>query len=258
MGHAKYAWLFVIGVVIVILGIYFLIGRPPGIPQDLIVPRSFMIMIVGLMVTGVGAVYGRNRIRELSGYQPVVPIAEQKIEGPKPEVRLASQENPEPVQASTQPVLQPIEREVPPRVSQQNASSPPKRGGKRIIKVIICPHCGSENDEKNRFCFECGKPPAGFQPSRNRSFWKPPATYTFISCPVFLSIRCMQCGGQPITAISAFCLFSSGISFSKRLSPTSVPPNNTAFPSFSNLKCSGFVASQAPEPMHFFFSYLIM
>ncbi|MCK4532136.1 MAG: zinc ribbon domain-containing protein, partial [Candidatus Aenigmarchaeota archaeon] len=27
----------------------------------------------------------------------------------------------------------------------------------RIIKIVVCPNCGTENETKDRFCYNCGK-----------------------------------------------------------------------------------------------------
>ncbi|MFH1364859.1 MAG: zinc-ribbon domain-containing protein [Candidatus Aenigmatarchaeota archaeon] len=202
-GKLKASWLFLIGVVVIIVGffLFFL--------EYLNQQYSFIIMLVGLLISGVGSVYGRKKIMG-SGFEPKPEKHDEKpveteedikellkgIDSPRKVKPIQNLSQSQPPQQVTQQVVsqpraanqeqsgsdiqqilnqhiqeyekkkpeKPIQEEPEPQqivhpypYAQQQYSSTGYNQQQRVIKVYICPKCGVENDQKNIFCYKCGK-----------------------------------------------------------------------------------------------------
>jgi len=170
--HAKVAWIYFIGVIIIVIGIYIFAFYPLldfyGITGFIL---SFIIMLAGLLVTGIGAIHGKRKLREMiiaeyeegpastypatgedpkTGAQPTEP---QPIETQSPE-----ETSPQTTETSQMPVKEaatPEPAEQIPKTEETESDYEPE--AQRVIKVLLCPKCGAENKERNVFCYHCGK-----------------------------------------------------------------------------------------------------
>ncbi len=140
--------LFVIGVIIVIFGVYyFLTSAVESFEYQL----GIVLMLIGLLVTGVGAIKGKRTMRSVgyfAQYPPGTPY--------RPVRPATSQEKPDP-ESSAQPHAP---RPTPSAPATQPAKASPAKSAKaaeKVVKVLVCPKCGSENQVTDMFCFNCGK-----------------------------------------------------------------------------------------------------
>lgn len=186
------AWLFFIGVIIIIVGFFLFVF------MVLDQTYSFGSMLAGLLVSTVGSIYGRRKVA-LNGFSgPPIDTSSQRIsisdllsgiDQRSPKSEALQQQVIQPV--VTQPSSDDSLSSVPPQtiqlpindkklkeadnqqmqqtnqVTQQAnqqmqqipAPSTPfyKDFTQKIIKIYICPRCNGENEEKNTFCYQCGK-----------------------------------------------------------------------------------------------------
>ncbi len=207
----KSIWLFLLGVVVAIIGLYCLVFRPD------MGSNPFTIMLIGLFFTGAGSIYGKRKLREGEsmvsappeqrplGYpsqpqQPQQPPqeyprypreayvearevpAEQRIPSeqrePPSEALLEVAEEaidtkpPEPVRRPVRPVpsipsepvaepaAEPVAEpavEKPEIPEKPIAEIPAKPKEAKILKIVVCPKCGAENEAKDKFCYNCGE-----------------------------------------------------------------------------------------------------
>ena len=141
------AWLFVIGVVVAITGIFSLLLLPDAGPV------SFLAMLVGLFFTGTGSIYGKRKWR-----------GEYEM-GSEKDLKKLAKEKPEPEMGETEKFLEEAEQAEEQRVELSEGMQPaevqtstPKTAEKvKVVKVLICPKCGAENQETDTYCFNCGK-----------------------------------------------------------------------------------------------------
>jgi len=168
--------LFVIGLVIILVG--FVLFFLEYLGQEL----SFVIMLGGLLFATIGSMYGRKKLMEEYGASPrpeQKPIQSRKspqtldellkgIDGRRDETAQepeARQDNNEEVVSNygyeQEEPMQPIHSE--PMRNEQNEKAPSpttpyfKDFAQKVIKILICPKCGTENPENHIFCFKCGK-----------------------------------------------------------------------------------------------------
>jgi len=148
------AWLFIVGVAVSIIGVYALLAVPA------LGSGSFLIMLVGLFFTGTGSIYGKKKLRGEYYMGTEEPEARKEkprpVAGPEPEVPGENEEFLEEAeQAEEQRVERPeIETEKP---VLETTHKPPEDEHVKVIKVLVCPKCGMENQETDKFCYNCGK-----------------------------------------------------------------------------------------------------
>ena len=152
MGKLRASWVFLIGVLIIAYGFYKLyeLGFPFTEPSGEY-SEIFQIMFLGLAVSGVGAAYGKRRLRR--EYESVVSTA--SIESPKaPEKEIKEA----PKEEEKKPVKAPGRQDI--AVCSKCGEENPKKakfceecGAKLVSK---CPKCGEENKPSAKFCEECG------------------------------------------------------------------------------------------------------
>jgi len=180
----KAIWIFFVGLIVILVGFFLFFF------QYLNQQYSFILMLGGLLISGLGSIYGRKK---LMGAQNSISPGSENNAGSVPvrsdnlsDLLKGIDKNYKPkqnfVQASavkqvvTQPVdSQPTEEETQQFPVQQKPQKPepePQRPDRqppsptspyyrdfvqKVIKVYVCPKCGTENEEKNIFCFKCGK-----------------------------------------------------------------------------------------------------
>ncbi len=175
----KSIWVFVLGVAVTVIGLYCLLYR-----SDMGTSNTFLIMLIGLFFTGAGSIYGK---RKLSEGEPVVSGPPQQKpfgfppqtmqETPKPYTGYPPRETPpkptgiqaEQKEAPTEEFLEIAEeamepegevREPVPGPAAERPLIPSEPAAKsrdaRIIKIVVCPNCGEENETKDKFCYNCG------------------------------------------------------------------------------------------------------
>lgn len=181
--YASVIGIFLVGVVVVVVGVYlFLTGGSDAASFQ----TASVVTLIGLLITGIGAIKGKRTMRSLGYFaqypsesharqvnqaqsrpgarpsgaaQPVqaAPSQEQSAQVTQP-----SQPAPSAQQASAAPSTQsstasrPTPSAPATQVSVPSAKQSPK-AAVRVVKVIVCPKCGSENQEADNFCFSCGK-----------------------------------------------------------------------------------------------------
>jgi ribosomal protein L40E len=149
--------MFLAGVIMVIIGVYFFLSYGSGSANFQI---GLVVMLIGLLVTGVGAIRGKRNMRSV-GY--FAEYSQQQPTRQAPQMRAApGPEGPETVPEPATEPRPPAERPTPtePVKSGRTAAAPgpaAPAAQARVIKVIICPKCGTENQETDTFCFSCGK-----------------------------------------------------------------------------------------------------
>ncbi|UCC91609.1 MAG: zinc-ribbon domain-containing protein [Candidatus Aenigmatarchaeota archaeon] len=175
----KSIWVFVLGAAVTVVGLYCLLYRP-----DMGTSNTFVIMLMGLFFTGAGSIYGKRKLSEgepvvsgppqqkpfgvppqtaqetpksYPGYppketppKPAGIQAEQK-EAPTEEFLEIAEEAMEPGGEVREPVPEPAVEK--PGIPAKPMAKPGETG---IIKIVVCPNCGEENEIKDKFCYNCG------------------------------------------------------------------------------------------------------
>lgn len=200
--YLRVLWIFIFGFILVLYGVYMLFSF--GEVGFYTMGASFWVMLIGLLLTGVGSIYGKKKLHDPNAFRPrrargglgmfmappQVPQASQPVQQVQPAQPQSQPQGPPPYlqQAPTEtrpnpmrPVLQGAEKRVEADVkkvatkfahvassvaskaasyqtsgTQAQAAQPPQERVK-VVKVLICPKCGTENQESDRFCFNCGK-----------------------------------------------------------------------------------------------------
>ncbi|UCD07898.1 MAG: zinc-ribbon domain-containing protein [Candidatus Aenigmatarchaeota archaeon] len=137
--------LFVVGVIIVIFGVYYLLTSAV---ESFEYQLGIILMLIGLLVTGVGAIRGKRTMRSVGYFAQYPPGAP-----PRPVRPAAAQARPAP----GAPVQPPAPRPTPSAPATQPAKASPAKAAEKVVKVLVCPKCGSENQVTDMFCFSCGK-----------------------------------------------------------------------------------------------------
>lgn len=139
--------MFVIGIVIVITGVYFFMAYS-ATPEAMEYQAGVVLMLIGLLVTGVGAIKGKRMMRSVgyfAAYPPDTYSRPAQVAPAQPKPPAVTQP-PGPRPTPLTPVNQPKPSKAP------QEKQPPK-----VVKVLVCPKCGSENQVMDSFCFNCGK-----------------------------------------------------------------------------------------------------
>ncbi len=183
--YASVIGIFLIGIIVVITGVYLFLtgGSDPAAFQ-----MASGVTLVGLLVTGIGAIKGRRTMRSV-GYFAAYPSESHARQVSQSRDRFLQSGHAQQVmdQAETHHVEQgnmtpgsgdqasaqtssaasatsaPGERPTPMRPATQLSRSSPVTGATgsggtpKIVKVIVCPGCGTENQDTDSFCSGCGK-----------------------------------------------------------------------------------------------------
>ncbi|MEM5871522.1 MAG: zinc ribbon domain-containing protein [Candidatus Aenigmatarchaeota archaeon] len=152
-------WLFLFGIVIAIIGLLCVIYR-----KDM-GANSFIVMLIGLFLTGIGSIYGKRKLR---GEMTVEPIGERPLQLhflqqlrefgiPIEKILSGAHEQQKPSEPISQTPTQPSLSQPQPVFQQPKTQPKPiEVKEKQIIKIFLCPRCGAENEMTDRFCFKCG------------------------------------------------------------------------------------------------------
>ncbi|MEM7816273.1 MAG: hypothetical protein QXN71_04080 [Candidatus Aenigmatarchaeota archaeon] len=148
MGTTKYIealWMYLIGIGFISVGFYMILFLSASSP--LYPPMGFILMVFGLLFSTLGGFYGRKKLLESS--QPK-PMEQRQIDQIKQNV--VSQLKPPETPKEPSPSPPKIEQ------SQQKVEEPkPPESTDKVVKVMVCPGCNTENPPSNMFCFNCGK-----------------------------------------------------------------------------------------------------
>ncbi len=147
--------MFVIGVVIVVLGVYFFMAysATPGSTEYIL---GVVLMLIGLLVTGMGAISGKRKMRSV-GFFAQYPDAYSRSAPMMPVQQAPAQQTP--VQPRPAPMVQPSGARPTPSTpaNQPKPKAIQEKQAPKVIKILVCPKCGSENQISDTFCFDCGK-----------------------------------------------------------------------------------------------------
>jgi len=149
----KSAWLFIVGVAVALIGIYTLLAVPD------VGSGSFIIMLVGLFFTGAGSIYGKRKMRGeyyMTSEEPDTGKKEKPKPISKPAEAGETEEFLEEVEQAEEKRTEPPEIETT-KPAFETTQKPPVEEHVKVIKVIVCPKCGAENQEMDKFCYNCGK-----------------------------------------------------------------------------------------------------
>jgi len=175
----KSVWVFLLGVAVAVTGLLCLLFRPD------IGTNSFIIMLMGLFFTGAGSIYGKRKLR---GEPPVLapgekaehpfrllqtrplPIREVPVGGlseekkpsgtgtkkiPDEEFLEIAEEAIESGSAEV-PAGEQAESRSESAASEKTETPEPEIQKTRVVKIVVCPKCGAENEPKDKFCYNCG------------------------------------------------------------------------------------------------------
>lgn len=143
--------LFLIGVVIVIVGVYFFITSAV---ESFEYQIGIVVMLIGLLVTGVGAIRGKRTMRSVGYFADYPP-------GTLARPPTRARPRPAPAASAAGPEFRsPVSKPTPTVPATQLAKASPAKEAKpaeKVVKVLVCPKCGSESQVTDTFCFNCGK-----------------------------------------------------------------------------------------------------
>jgi ribosomal protein L40E len=148
----KCIWLFILGVILALVGLYTLLTRPD------MGTNPFIIMLMGLFFTAAGSIYGKRKMAGQAAVADYVVDPAQMLQ-----VRPADA-IPQPQPKEQQPQYQPFnpalyqQRPHEPAAPAVEAkpTAPVEAKPAEIRKIFVCPDCGAENEMEDKFCFKCG------------------------------------------------------------------------------------------------------
>ncbi len=146
----KCVWLFLLGILLAVVGLYCLIYRPD------MGANSFIIMLMGLFFTAAGSIYGKRKFRgETAAMIPAEPQPLQaQFMQQLQELGIPAQQLVRSLEAQAAP--KPQEPQPEPQTPAPVAPPPPPPGEPKIFRIFVCPKCGAENQMDDQFCYKCG------------------------------------------------------------------------------------------------------
>jgi ribosomal protein L40E len=149
----KCIWLFLLGAVLAVVGLFCLIYRP-----DMGLTNSFIIMLMGLLFTAIGSIYGKRKMVGQTAVADYVVDPAQMLQirpvdsPPQPQQTQAFPAYPAypsyPQPAQQRPAETPkIQQPAQPAQAEQPSG---------IKRIFVCPKCGAENEMDDKFCYKCG------------------------------------------------------------------------------------------------------
>ncbi len=174
--YVKVLWIFLFGMLLVLYGVYVLFAF--GAVGLYTLGSSFWVMLIGLLLTGVGSIYGKKKLSDPDTFKPKPRggLGGFIASTPQPAPAKQLQEAPTEPKNPMRPVLQGAEKRIEDDVrkvvskgmriastvatkasTSQASGQATSQGEVKVVKVLICPKCGSENQEQDKFCFNCGK-----------------------------------------------------------------------------------------------------
>jgi len=168
--YMKIAGMSVAGFALVFIGLYMIIFASSG-------PTGFGLMMGGLLLTMIGGIYGKKKLMEGdSGQQSSVDsrqidqIKQNVVSQLRP-----SQKEADPPEEMPDPPGEPEQKPLPKQAAKAEAKiqpetaqepkpiirmvqAPSAEGTKpKLVKVMVCPSCDTENPPTNMYCSKCGK-----------------------------------------------------------------------------------------------------
>jgi len=148
----KCIWLFLLGAVLAVVGLFCLIYRP-----DMGLTNSFIIMLMGLLFTAIGSIYGK---RKMVGQTAVADY----VVDPAQMLQIRPVDSPpQPQQTQAFPAYpaypsypQPIQQRPAETAKSQPAQPAQAEQPSGIKRIFVCPKCGAENEMDDKFCYKCG------------------------------------------------------------------------------------------------------
>jgi len=146
----KCMWLFLLGTALALVGVYCLINRP-DVGQN-----SFVIMLMGLMFTAVGSIYGKRKLAgQAATANYVVDPQQMLMVRPEPAPAVQSAAQPGSVQQGAAEAAKPVVQ-TQASGSQTGQVQVTEAKAAEIRKIFVCPKCGAENEMEDKFCYKCG------------------------------------------------------------------------------------------------------
>ena len=180
-------WVFILGIAIVVVGLTIMLLLQSGMYTESFpevgydwTSISFMIMVLGLAIGGIGAIRGKRKLQmglytESPWFQdmqqkkdftaPITPASpmparEEPIAPPQTQMQQIQPRQPEPEKPKSffdiqkQEVHEPVnEQEMLEEMTEIEHDIAPSD----VIRIVVCPKCGLDNPEDHVFCSRCGK-----------------------------------------------------------------------------------------------------
>jgi len=158
--YLKVAGLSIAGFALVFIGLYMIAFANAG-------PIGFGLMMGGLLLSTIGGIYGKKKLLEQ------IPETSRQMEQIKENVvsQLKPQKEADPPQEISRPDEPPEQKPLPKQAA--NAEPKPETELKpiirtvqvqaegalkpKLVKVMVCPGCDTENPPTNMYCSKCGK-----------------------------------------------------------------------------------------------------
>ncbi|MCX6817691.1 MAG: zinc ribbon domain-containing protein [Candidatus Aenigmarchaeota archaeon] len=155
----KCIWLFILGAILAVVGLITLLTRPD------MGTNPFIIMLMGLMFTAIGSIYGKRKLAGQAAVADYVVDPAQMLQirpvDTPPQPQQQQQMQPFPTYPAYPSYPQSVQQrpaetpriQQPAQPSTQLAQAEQPSGIKRIF---VCPKCGAENEMDDKFCYKCG------------------------------------------------------------------------------------------------------
>lgn len=148
----KCIWLFLLGALLAVVGLFCLIYRP-----DMGLTNSFIIMLMGLMFTAIGSIYGKRKMAGQTAVADYVVDPAQMLQIRPADVPPQPQQmQPFPAYPAYPSYPQPVQQRPAETAKSQPAQPAQAEQPSVIMKIFVCPKCGAENEMDDKFCYKCG------------------------------------------------------------------------------------------------------
>ncbi len=162
--YASVLGIFIAGIIVVIAGVLLFLtgGSDPASFQT-----ASIVTLIGLLVTGVGAIKGKRTMKSVGYFaayppdtysRPAQSSAPIKMDRPPEQSQQPGSQAPQATQAT------PPQPERPTPTAPATGTPSPaagtgaaKHSPAKVVRVLVCPKCGTENQETDTFCSNCGK-----------------------------------------------------------------------------------------------------
>lgn len=146
--------LFALGVAVVLIGIYFFLTMGS---DTFYFQMASVITLIGLLITGIGAIKGRRTMKSVGYFAEYPPESHARLVQSVTERQSSELGRTEDSTTESQgpaPTIRPTPSEP---ASAQSAKQSGAKGQVKVVRVLVCPKCGSDNNETDTYCYSCGK-----------------------------------------------------------------------------------------------------